>query len=204
MFSFKKWLSQNPKAKIALITLGVLFVVYLGMAAWFDKIHRADRQVYRAWGMLKESSHRRIQLLPDYVQWVQYYSPQSKDLINQLSQIYNQASQYQMTDEIMLKPEAEQSFYNLQKMIVKGIMAVEKQNSASPMLAQNHQYFILNQHRQEVEKSIEGAALLVNDQIDRYNRYVEGAPLEWFSRLFFNYPPRIHIRVSTTAITPNR
>ena len=197
LFDYKKWLSENPKAKIALISLGVLFVIYLGISTWSDKLHRADKQVYRSWGMLKESSHRRVQLLPDYIQWVQYYAPQAKDLLNVLTQTYQQANQFEMTDQIMVAPQSEQAFYEIQKSIVNALKAVEKQTSSSPMMAQNHQFFILNQHRQEVEKAIAGSALILNKQIDRYNPYVVGFPQETISELFYNYPPRIHVRVVT-------
>jgi hypothetical protein len=195
------WSLKNPQVKFGLITIAAIFLIYLGLATWADKIHYAEKRVYRAWGIFSESCQHRIQLVPSFTQLIQFYAPQAKGIAQDLNKAYTGISSTAVSEQILTEPAVEQQFYDAHKALEASFAHMEKGASAYPALAQNHQYFMLKQQLVESHEQMLFACNTLNTQIDAYNQFVVGFPGELLNTVFFRNKPMLRCRLG--EIKPN-
>src|SRR5579872_5464849 len=135
-----EWSLNNPKIKMALIGIGVIVFVYWALATWANRVHSAEKRVYRAWGLYAESLHHRIALLPSLSQLIQFYAPQAQDILQGANQAYTDITSVPLSESILTDPSAEQQFRNAELALENSFVQIDKRASRYSALAQNHQY----------------------------------------------------------------
>ncbi|MBI2790954.1 MAG: LemA family protein [Gammaproteobacteria bacterium] len=194
-------LLKNPKLKAAFIVIGVGLVIYLLTGSWLSKINFVEKSIHTYWGILKQDTERRAQMLPKFSQLIQAYSPQAEHLQQILVKAY-QDNEALNTKEIILKdPEQYKTFLAVQNEIVNALLIVQQQASHDETLAQNRQFLMLKMELLNIEKQIQYDVYFLNREIASYNGFLTGYPERWVNQLFLGKKLNMAIEVPTVKDT---
>ncbi len=183
-------LLKNPKIKMALFVIGGCILAYLLAGSWLNNIRTTEKTIHNQWVSLKQNCERRVQLLPQFVQLIQVYVPQAQDLQQVLTKTFQNVSQYALSEKILTDEGAMQEFIVNQTEVTKALSFMEIQSRNYPVLAQNRQFLMLKMELQSLEQQIEYTVVILNQNINIYNSFLEGIPQNWVNALFLRAKPK--------------
>lgn len=194
-------LLKNPKLKAAFIVIGAGLVIYLLTGSWLSKINFVEKSIHTYWGILKQDTQRRAQMLPKFSQLVQAYSPQAEHLQQVLVKAYQANEALKITDTMLKDPDEYKTFLAVQNEVVNALLIVQQQATHDAMLAQNRQFLMLKMELLSIEKQIQYDVYFLNREIASYNGFLTGYPERWVNDLFLGKKLNAPVEIPTVKDT---
>ncbi|MBS0288756.1 MAG: LemA family protein [Proteobacteria bacterium] len=190
-------LMKDPRAKIALVVAGVALVIYLLTGSWLNYIQTTDKTIQSNWLSLKQNYERRVQLVPKFVQLIQYFSPQALELQQELSKTYESVTQAPLTDKILTDQALMQDVMVRQIGLANALAFMEMQVKQYPAVAQNREFLMLNMELLALDQQIEYTSALLNQNVMIYNSFLTGFPKNWLNVMFLKEKEKQVLPIAT-------
>ena len=190
-------LLKDPKLKAAFIVIAAGLVVYLLTGSWLSKINFAEKNIHTYWGILKQDTQNRAQMIVKFSQAIQAYSPQNQNVQQVLGAAYQANENLKVTEKTLTDPDETKAFLTVQNQIVNALLIVAQQADHDATLAQNRQFLMLKMELLSLEKQIQYDVYFLNREIKSYNSYLVGYPERWVNELFLGKKLNMQIEVPT-------
>lgn len=196
-------LFKQPRIKIALIVIAGALVAYLAIGSWLSQIREAEKHIHQTWGILKYNCDLRLQLVSRFEQLINTYAPQAEQLQQQLSRAANEIQPLQVQESILGDQVALEKFSQSQAHLAQALEKMDEQAKTNPMLGQNRQYLLLRMELQNIERQIQYAVGMLNNNIHFYNQAISGIPNSWVNAIMLHDKPKFPLTIAT-LLKPDR
>lgn len=193
---------QKREAKIAIIVIGSILVAWLGMATWMSKIQIAQKNIEQFWGILEDSCHARLELLPKLSQIIlDTKAPEALSLTQALNQVYEKNKKISISIQILDDASRLEAFYAAQKEVVNVFINIDKQAPNITALSKNQDYFNVFRQLDMFDAQIIFAKMALNRQVAIYDRIVGSEPQKWINKVYPRLPLKHPVIVPTFSET---
>jgi hypothetical protein len=194
-------LLKDPKIKAAFFVIAAVLVLYLATGSWLSKINFTDKSIHNYWGMLIQSTDRRMEMIPKFAQLFQTFDPQAQDVQQALGKAYHDNENLKPSDQVFTNSQEHKAFSDRQTEIVMALLKAEVHAQQVETLAQNRQYLMIKMELLNLEKQIQSEEYFINREVKNYNDYLTGFPEKWINQLFFHKQLKMTIEIPTVKDT---
>jgi len=165
---------------IALVILGVLAVVVVGVVLWgmgvYNSFVRLDEGVTSAWGQVESQYQRRADLIPNLVETVKGFAAQEKSVLLGVTEARAKVSQITVTKEVLEDPNAFAKFQAAQDQFSSAISRLLAVAENYPNLKSNENFLALQTQLEGTENRIAVERQRYNTVVQEYNTRVRTVP----------------------------
>ncbi len=194
---------KSPKAKLALIVIGLLVLFYLLIGSWINSIHVANKNIDNYFTSVSENATRRVELIPQFAKLVQDNAPQAKEILEELNKAY-QVAKGPIDKSILTNQEALQAFTAKQNAVTQILKYLIVQAQHFPAIGENRQFIILKMQLLSFDQQIDYLTTLLNREILLFNTHLIGFPKSWLNRFLIGEKVKLLLQIPTTTQMPQQ
>lgn len=171
---------KSRGALIALVVVGVILVLVLGIALWgvgvYNRLVGQDEAVQSAWSQVENQYQRRAELIPNLVETVRGFAAQEKAVLLGVTEARARVSQITVTKEVLEDPEAFAKFQAAQDQFSSAISRLLAISENYPQLKSNENFLALQNQLEGTENRIAVERRNYNISVQTYNTSIRRLP----------------------------
>jgi LemA protein len=171
---------KSRGALIALVVVGVLVVVVLGIALWcigvYNGLVSQDEAVQSAWSQVENQYQRRSELIPNLVETVKGFASQEKAVLLGVTEARAKVSQLTVTKDVLEDPQAFAKFQAAQDQFSSAISRLLVVSENYPQLKSNENFLALQNQLEGTENRIAVERRNYNIVVQTYNTSIRRFP----------------------------
>jgi LemA protein len=165
---------------IALVVVGGLVVLLLGVALWgvgvYNKLVSLDEGVQSGWSQVENQYQRRAELIPNLVETVKGFAAQEKGVLLGVTEARAKVSQITVTKEVLEDPDAFAKFQAAQDQFSSAISRLLAIQENYPQLKSNENFLALQNQLEGTENRIAVERRNYNQVVQVYNTAIRKIP----------------------------
>jgi len=191
--------------KTALIVLGVIAVVVIGLVVWGVGINNQlvtmEQNVNEKWAQVQNVYQRRADLIPNLVETVKGFAAQERGVLVDVVNARAKATSVQLTPEALNDPKAMQNFQAAQNQLSGALSRLLVTVERYPELKSNQNFLSLQSQLEGTENRIAVERRRFSESVRDYNTRLQVFP----SRIVANmsgFRPKAYFEATPDAATP--
>jgi LemA protein len=157
----------------ALVALGVVLVVLLGLVGWGvgvnNELVRSEQAVAEKWAQVQNVYQRRADLVPNLVETVKGFATQERTVLEEVTRARASASGIQLTPQMLDDPQAVRKFQEAQAQLGGALGRLLVTVERYPELKSNQNFLALQSQLEGTENRIAVERMRYNEAVRDYN-----------------------------------
>ncbi len=170
--------------KTLLIILGIVVVLLVALAGYYNSFIRIGEDVNAAWSQVENQYQRRADLIPNLVETVKGYAKQEQTVFTAVTEARSKVAQMVVTPETLKDPEAFAKFQEAQDSLSGALSRLMAVSENYPQLKSNENFLALQNQLEGTENRISVERGRYNEIAKEYNKKSKGVPGVWFVSMF--------------------
>jgi LemA protein len=191
--------------RTALIVLGVIALVVVGLVVWAvgvnNQLVRLDQDVNEKWAQVQNVYQRRADLIPNLVETVKGFAAQERTVLTEVTNARARASSIQLTPEALNDPKALQQFQAAQNQLSGALSRLLVTVERYPELKSNQNFLALQSQLEGTENRIAVERRKFNESVREYNTRLRLFPGSLVAS-FAGYRQKAFFEATPDAATP--
>lgn len=167
---------MNKKALIIFLTITIFMFFTCNPISIHNKIIEKEETVNEAWAQVENVYQRRMDLIPNLVKVVKSYTQYEKGTLEEVIKLRNQATQINVTKEVLDDPEAFKKFQKIQNDMSSALSRLIAITENYPDLKASQQYSALMSQLEGTENRISVERRNYNKAVKEYNTFIRQFP----------------------------
>lgn len=165
---------------IALVVLGAVVVVLLGVLLWatgiYNNLIALDEAVQSSWSQVENQYQRRADLVPNLVETVRGFASQEREVLLGVTEARSRVGQLTVTREILNDPEAFARFQSAQDQFSAALTRLLAVAENYPTLKSNENFLALQTQLEGTENRIAVERRRFNEVVQQFNTAIRRFP----------------------------
>lgn len=178
---------KSRGAIIALVVVGVLVLVGLGVFLWATGVYNSlvglDEQVSGAWSQVESQYQRRADLIPNLVSTVQGFAAQEREVLLGVTEARASVGSVKVTKEVLDDPAAFSRFQAAQDQLSSALQRLLVVSENYPQLRSNENFLALQSQLEGTENRIAVERMRFNEVVRQYNTSIRRVPASFIAGL---------------------
>jgi LemA protein len=171
---------KSRGALIALVVVGAIVVVVLGLALWgigaYNRLVGLDEGVQSAWSQVENQYQRRAELIPNLVETVKGFASQEQKVLLGVTEARAKVGQITVTKEVLEDAGAFAKFQAAQDQFSSAISRLLAVAENYPQLKSNENFLALQNQLEGTENRIAVERRNFNQVVQAYNTTIRKFP----------------------------
>lgn len=184
------------------IVIGGIFSVLALAGLWavgtYNGLVSADEQVKQAWSQVENVYQRRLDLIPNLVETVKGYAKHEQQTLLAVTEARNQATQVNLTKEMLDSPEAFGKFQAAQDGLTQALSRLLVVIERYPDLKANQNFLNLQAQLEGTENRISVERGRFNETSQAYNVKIRRFPSNFLAAAF-GFQPKAYFKADEGA-----